>query len=40
MCKSITNCGRAKGSVWYGHANLGTNARISEFAAALLFGPN
>ncbi|MBI5095490.1 MAG: DegT/DnrJ/EryC1/StrS family aminotransferase [Candidatus Hydrogenedentes bacterium] len=35
-CKSITNCGRAKGSVWYGHVLLGTNARITEFAAALL----
>jgi dTDP-4-amino-4,6-dideoxygalactose transaminase len=36
LCKSITNCGRAKGAAWYGHSNLGTNARITEFAAALL----
>jgi dTDP-4-amino-4,6-dideoxygalactose transaminase len=35
-CKSITNCGRGKGSAWYHHVMVGTNARISEFAAALL----
>lgn len=36
LCKAITNCGRKKGSAWYGHAILGTNARLTEFAAALL----
>jgi dTDP-4-amino-4,6-dideoxygalactose transaminase len=36
LCRSITNCGRAKGSEWYGHAYLGTNARLTEFQAALL----
>ena len=35
-CRSITNCGRVKGSQWYSHSVLGTNARITEFAAALL----
>lgn len=35
-CKAITNCGRGKGSAWYHHVMVGTNARISEFAAALL----
>lgn len=35
-CRSITNCGRAKGSEWYGHALFGTNARLTEFQAAIL----
>jgi dTDP-4-amino-4,6-dideoxygalactose transaminase len=35
-CRSVTNCGRVKGSAWYSHMQLGTNARLTEFAAALL----
>lgn len=35
-CRAVTNCGRLKDSLWYEHALLGTNARITEFAAALL----
>ena len=36
LCRSITNCGRLKGGAWYSHPNLGTNARLTEFQAALL----
>ncbi len=36
-CRSITNCGRGgKELPWYHHINLGTNARMTEFQAALL----
>jgi len=35
-CRALINCGRRKGSEWYHHAYVGTNARMSEFAAALL----
>lgn len=35
-CRSIVNCGREAGAPWYHHVNLGTNARITEFGAALL----
>ena len=35
-CRSIVNCGREDGAPWYHHINLGTNARITEFGAALL----
>jgi len=35
-CQSIINCGREAGAPWYHHINLGTNARITEFGAALL----
>jgi dTDP-4-amino-4,6-dideoxygalactose transaminase len=35
-CHSIINCGREDGAPWYHHINLGTNARITEFQAALL----
>ena len=35
-CRSVSNCGRAKDSLWYGHTMLGTNARMTEFAAAIL----
>lgn len=35
-CRSIVNCGREEGAPWYHHVNLGTNARITEFGAALL----
>lgn len=35
-CRAVTNCGRMKGSAWYAHALLGTNARMTEFAAAIL----
>lgn len=35
-CRSIVNCGREEGAPWYHHINLGTNARITEFGAAIL----
>ncbi len=35
-CRSITNCGRVSGMPWYHHENVGTNARLTEFQAALL----
>ncbi len=35
-CRSIVNCGREEGAAWYHHINLGTNARMTEFGAALL----
>lgn len=35
-CRSIVNCGREEGAAWYHHINLGTNARLTEFGAALL----
>jgi dTDP-4-amino-4,6-dideoxygalactose transaminase len=35
-CRSITNCGREKGGAWFEHAIIGTNARMTEFQAALL----
>lgn len=35
--RSIVNCGRgAPGSPWYHHVNVGTNARLTEFQAAVL----
>jgi len=33
---SIINCGREEGAPWYHHINLATNARMTEFGAALL----
>jgi dTDP-4-amino-4,6-dideoxygalactose transaminase len=36
VCRSLTNCGRAKGEPWYRHFNLGSNLRLTEFQAALL----
>ncbi len=36
LCRSISNCGRVEGAPWYHHVNVGTNARMSEFHAALL----
>ncbi len=36
-CRSLVNCGRGEaGSPWYHHVNVGTNARLTEFQAALL----
>lgn len=35
-CRAITNCGRVPGAEWYEHAHVGTNARLSEFQAAIL----
>ena len=35
-CRSIVNCGREEGGVWYHHVNAGTNARLTEFQAAIL----
>ncbi len=36
LCRSICNCGREEGMPWYHHINVGTNARLTEFQAALL----
>jgi len=36
LCRSISNCGRHKGAAWYEHTEVGTNARMGEFAAAIL----
>ncbi len=37
QCRSISNCGRAKPPApWYHHVNVGTNARLTEFQAAIL----
>jgi dTDP-4-amino-4,6-dideoxygalactose transaminase len=35
VCRSLSNCGRG-GSEWYQHVRVGTNARMTEFQAALL----
>jgi dTDP-4-amino-4,6-dideoxygalactose transaminase len=35
-CRSYTNCGRFPGKPWYYHENIGTNLRMTEFAAAVL----
>lgn len=35
-CRSISNCGRHKTGPWYHHVNVGTNARMTEFGAAIL----
>lgn len=36
LCRSVVNCGRVEGAPWYHHENLGTNARMTEMAAAIL----
>ena len=37
MCWSIHHCGRDyKGTVWYGHPYIGTNARMTEWQAVIL----
>ncbi|MFP4502070.1 MAG: DegT/DnrJ/EryC1/StrS family aminotransferase [Candidatus Hydrogenedentota bacterium] len=36
LCKSLTNCGRDPIQGGYRHLYIGTNARISEFAAGIL----
>lgn len=36
LCRSITHSGRVEGAEWYKHYHVGTNARITEFAAAML----
>jgi dTDP-4-amino-4,6-dideoxygalactose transaminase len=36
ICRSLTNCGRAEGGLWYEHAMPGSNLRLTEFQAALL----
>ncbi|NUM52900.1 MAG: DegT/DnrJ/EryC1/StrS family aminotransferase [Candidatus Hydrogenedentes bacterium] len=36
MCRAISNCGRTRGAAWYEHSVVGTNARMSEFHAAVL----
>ena len=36
QCRSISNCGRHKNGPWYHHINVGTNARMTEWAAAIL----
>lgn len=35
-CRSLINCGREAGGVWYHHINLGTNARLTEIQGAIL----
>jgi len=36
-CRSVANCGRGgEGSEWFVHVRLGTNARMTEFQAAVL----
>lgn len=35
-CRSIVNSGRVEGEEWYLHHTAGTNARLTEFAGALL----
>jgi len=35
-CRAVSNCGRMKGSAWYAHTVIGTNARMTEMAAAIL----
>jgi dTDP-4-amino-4,6-dideoxygalactose transaminase len=36
VCRSIVNCGRSEQGAWYEHPRIGTNARLTEYAAALL----
>jgi dTDP-4-amino-4,6-dideoxygalactose transaminase len=36
LCRSYIHCGRTKDVVWYDHAWLGSNLRMTEFQAALL----
>ncbi|HXK60898.1 MAG TPA: DegT/DnrJ/EryC1/StrS family aminotransferase [Acidobacteriota bacterium] len=36
LCRSLTDCGRATDGIWYNHPRVGTNARLTEFQAALL----
>lgn len=36
LCRSLVNCGRDPVKGWYLHVNFGTNARLTEFAAAIL----
>jgi dTDP-4-amino-4,6-dideoxygalactose transaminase len=36
LCRSFSHCGRAEGSAWYDHNNLGSNLRMTEFQAAIL----
>ncbi len=35
-CRSLVNCGRISGGVWYHHVNLGTNVRLTEIQGAIL----
>ncbi|RPI18673.1 MAG: DegT/DnrJ/EryC1/StrS family aminotransferase [Acidobacteria bacterium] len=36
LCRSLVDCGRGTDGIWYNHPRVGTNARLSEFQAALL----
>ena len=36
VVRSISNCGRSSGGAWYDHVRVGTNARLTEFQAAIL----
>jgi len=36
LARSIANCGRLPGGIWYAHYHLGTNARMTEFQGAVL----
>jgi len=35
-CRAFTNCGRREGALWYKHFTPATNARMTEFQAAIL----
>jgi len=35
-CRSLSNCGRLEGGIWYEHYLLGGNYRLSEFQGAIL----
>jgi dTDP-4-amino-4,6-dideoxygalactose transaminase len=36
MIRSLRNCGRLESGLWYAHYHIGTNARMTEFQAAIL----
>lgn len=36
LCRSIHNCGRQEGRMWYEHFRIGGNYRLGEFQAAIL----
>ena len=37
-CRSLHNCGRVPGGLWYEHHHIGGNYRLSEFQGAVLNG--
>ncbi len=36
LCRSLTHSGRKEGEAWYQHYHAATNARLTEFSAAIL----